>query len=353
MCVRYSFLFFLFFYIHAITPAEYTYPVASLDNGSTVLYIHQLSPDNIQLFEWNTVTNYTENILWSLFNPAALQLLPNNVGFSFIDGGRLRIKSFQKRSPKTIDFDEPIFNLNTIQWIDEHTCYCSAQQSDCFSIFQLHDNGILQCLVSEKNKDCMYPQKIENQLFYIERCKINNQYRIMQTNYLKNNEDKKQGVHAQLVANFKDKPIVFLHMHSKTEGFVLEHLKNIDSEGKTALFFYHHLVKKGDAWQNNLIISFTIPTDLFLQTSNQRLFESILPLLPRLIDNKIYFTDCSQNDNNTLEPYYYDLLTAQKHKIFVSSDQDHFFVPVLCGTKLYCGGTKRTAEKEPLTCLLT
>ena len=122
--------------MHTMISSEYIYPVASLDEDN-ILYIHQTSPRSIQLFEWNTITNHTEQILWSLFNPVGIQLLPDNSGFSFIDNGRLRIKAFQKRSPKTIDFDEPIFNINALHWIDEHTCYCSAYYNNLFSLFEL------------------------------------------------------------------------------------------------------------------------------------------------------------------------------------------------------------------------
>src|SRR5579871_4380579 len=130
-----TFLLFFFYMTHAI---EYMYPVACL-NDETILYIHQLNPTCIQLYSWNPVTDIHEPLLWSLYNPANVQLLPNNTGFSFIDNGRLRIKLFEKRSPKTIDFDDPIFNINGLQWIDEHSCCCSAQYGSYFSIFQLHD----------------------------------------------------------------------------------------------------------------------------------------------------------------------------------------------------------------------
>jgi len=334
--------------MHIIIPAEYMYPVASLNNGSLVLYIHQFSPENIQLFEWNTITNHTEQILWSLFNPAGLQLLPDNAGFSFIDNGRLRIKLFQKRSPKTIDFDEPIFNINTVQWIDEHTCYCSAQHNNYFSLFQLRDDGTMHCLILGDNKDCMYPQKVDTQLFYIERCKENNLYRVIQTNYPNNGNEASL---TTLIVDFEDTPIAFLHMCSQVEGFVLEYSKNIDSDCKTSLFFYHHLIKTSNNWEKKLLFSFEIPTYLFLQNSEQRLFESILPLLPRVIDNKIYFVDASETDTNNLELYYYDLLTMQNNKIIIPNKQGHCFVPMACGDKLCYGGVKQ--EKEASICFLT
>jgi hypothetical protein len=329
--------FFYFFYTHSIIATEYVYPVAALNDGITILYIHQLSPDNIQLFSWNTITNHIEQLLWSLFNPANLQLLPNNKGFSFIDNGRLRIKAFHKRAPKAIDFDEPIFNINSLHWIDEHICYCSAQQGDNFALFELNENGTIKSLINKNESDCMYPQKVDHLLFYIERNKTNTDYRIMQTQYSAQNN-----AQLQTIAHFNDKPIIFLHMISREEGFVIEHEKNIPANNKSALFSYHRLIKKEEGnWEIQLLFSFEIPTYLFLYDNEQRLFESILPLLPRIIEGKIYFSASKNNSN--LELYSYELATMQIGQVPLKM-QGHSFVPVLCNTKFCYGGTK--SEKE-------
>lgn len=325
---------------------EYTYPVASFDNGTIILYIYQTSQQSIELFEWNTLNDNVQPILWSIFNPGGLAVLPNNKGFSFIDNGRLRIKQFYKRSPKTIDFDESIFNIQGIEWIDEHTCYCSAQYGDHFSLFELHDDGTLNCLIQEKNKDCMYPQKIDNHLFYIVRSNIAPHYSIVQTKYGQNTNC------SQVIINFENMPIMFLNMISAEEGFVVGYKKNLEQEDATASFFYYHLIKKGDDWCHYQIFSFEIPRYLLLD-GRQRLFESILPLLPRIIDNSIYYVDCSDHPHNYLEPYCYDLLSGKSKKLIVhkNQNQDHLFVPMKCGNKLYCGGSKQ--GQKPLICFLT
>jgi len=325
-------LYCIFFFYATILPAtEYIYPVASLNNGATILCIHQHSPTNIELLEWNPETNHTEQMLWSVYNPAWLQMLPDNTGFSFIDNGRLRIKLFQKRSPKSIDFDEPLFDINGLQWIDEHTCYCSAYYNDNFALFELHDDGTLQCLHWKKGSDYLYPQKIDNQLFYIERCTTENStnYHIMQCIYHYND--------SELIADFGNTPIVFLTMISNTQGFVLEHAQNIDSSNLTTLFTYHEIKNQGGTWNKNVLFSFSIPTDL-LREGSDRLYESLLPLLPRIVDNKIYFVSCS-NDNSFLEPYFYSLSSKTIHKINLPTKNGHYFVPMQCGNKLYCGGT--------------
>jgi hypothetical protein len=330
-----------FFYTSVLPAAEYVYPVVSLDDGKTILYIHQHSPTSIELLSFNTQTHQTEQMLWSVFNPAGLQMLPDSSGFSFIDNGRLRIKSFQKRSAKAIDFDEPIFGINSLHWIDTHSCYCSAQYNNNFALFELHDDGTLQCLRAIEGKDCMYPQKVNDQFFYIERNTTKNglgalHYRIVSCSYQKSSFCDSI---TNLVADFDNTPIIFLTMLSATEGFVIEHAQHANSENPTMLFKYHHIIKKGNVWSKNLLFSFSIPTNLLLD-SEERLYESILPLLPRIIDNKVYFIDCATNANHILEPYFYDLSAQTVQKINLGQQKEHVFVPISCGNILYFGGTR-------------
>lgn len=322
--------FCILFYTQIVHTTEYMYPVACLDD-TTLLYIHQTAPDTIQLFEYNTITHHSEQTLWSLFNPAGIQLLPDNKGFSFIDNGRLRVKAFQKRAPKAIDFDEPLFNISAISWINDDMGYFSAYYNNHFSLFEFDTNGRVDRLISSKS-DCMYPQKINDQLFYIERTKngLDYTYAIKKTLY-------KQECLAQLILDFHADPVIFLHMISETEGFVIEHEKDTDTESSCACFIYHHLQQEGATWQSRSLFSFSIPTDLFLNNNDHRLFESILPLLPRLINNKIYFVDYSSSRHN-LEPYYYDISTQERHKITIEKQKGHLFVPIQVGSRLCFGG---------------
>jgi hypothetical protein len=328
------FYYFLFFCTHIKPATEYIYPVASLSNGR-ILYIHQHTPTDIKLLAWNPENNHTEPVLWSIFNPAAVQMLPNNSGFSFIDNGRLRIKLFEKRSPKAIDFDEPLFGINSLQWINEHSCCCSAQYNHNFALFELHDEGTLKVLAWQKGSDYLYPQKIDTQLFYIERCPTQNitHYRIMHCTYPDSQD-------AIMVVDFDTIPIIFLTMISDKQGFVLEHTKKIDNDDQITPFSYYQIKKQGDVWYKNLLFSFFLPTDLLISADRQ-LYESILPLLPRLIDNKIYFVTC--NDN--LELYSFSLVTQLVEKISLPAKKGHYFVPIQCGDKFYCGGTQTDDQK--------
>jgi hypothetical protein len=344
-----------FFYVYTLPTAEYIYPVASLSDEK-ILYIHQHSSTNIELFSFNTQTHQTEPMLWSVFNPAGLQMLPDNAGFSFIDNGRLRIKSFNKRSAKAIDFDEPLFGINGLHWIDNHTCYCSAQYNNNFALFELHDDGTLQCLRSAEGKDYMYPQKIGNQLFYIERNATKNglnffHYTIASCSYQKSNSN---DLETNIIADFSTTPIIFLTMLSETEGFAIEHEQQIDSENPTMLFTYHQIIKEDDIWAKKALFSFSIPTNLLVPSARPELvegylYESILPLLPCVINQKVYFVDCAHNMDYILEPYFYSLQDKIVQKINLNQRDGHVFVPVSCKNTLYYGGTKLLSLFSMLT----
>src|SRR5690606_3475103 len=118
--------YFLYFFLttSVIYSKEYLYPVAHLSDYKTIFLIHQKYNYSIELLIWDCETNQIQEGLWSLFNPAGFQLLPDESGFSFIDNGRLRIKYFNKRSPKVIDFDNYFYNMSLINWINSDEFYC-------------------------------------------------------------------------------------------------------------------------------------------------------------------------------------------------------------------------------------
>ncbi len=367
-------LLFLFLLLipFSMQSTEYVYPVAIL-NQDNLLLIEQKAADNITLWLWNRETKQLKPGLWSRFNPAGLRLLPDKSGFSFIDNGLIKVKFFHKRSPKTIALDEPLYDINMIQWIDNHRCYVSAKKNNRFGIFQLTIKGDVDCIVENPFADCLYPQKIDNLLFYIER--INNNYRMMSVSYPKmllHNTDnfntiddfdmqveeiidkqvkkeKKRSVNnKQLIFDFKRQPIAFLHMISSTEGFVLEYDAYIDTKDETILFSYLHLTKKGIRWHYDQLFSFAIPASLLLADSPTRLYESILPLLPRHINNAIYYADARNEQNINLFRYDFTVGTTEQ-KTFVKNNKQrrnqHRFAPFVIDCKLFSGGDFCILEK--------
>ena len=355
------FLFFIFIIPFSMQSIEYVYPVAAL-NQDNLLLIEQKAADNITLWFWDRRTKQLKPGLWSRFNPAGLRLLPDKSGFSFIDNGLVKVKFFHKRSPKTIALDEPLYDISMVQWIDNHRCYVSAKKNNRFGIFQLTMKGDVDCIVENPFADCLYPQKIDNLLFYIER--INHNYRLMSVSYpemlLCNNdnfnaiddfdtqvqeiidkqvrkEKKRRVTDKQLIFDFKRQPIAFLHMISSSEGFVLEYDAYVDSKDDSILFSYLHLMKTDNNWYYDQLFSFAIPSALLLADSSTRLYESILPLLPRHINNTIYFADARHQKNLNIFRYDLDLGTT-KQKTFTKSNNRHRFAPFVVNDRLFVGG---------------
>src|SRR5436190_5358846 len=301
---------YLFLCVCTITHSHYfLYPVASLHNGKTILFIKQNSKDNIELIIWDNTTKHAEKGLWSLFNPAGIQILPDETGFSFIDNGRLRIKYFDKRSPKTIEFDPYVYHIHTIHWINSLECYFSAKSTNnLFAVFHCCIDGTTYCLASDEQCHCMYPQKIQNQLFFIKK-KPDKTWSIAQTYYDKNSSNP----HIEII-NF-DNPIIFLQMVSEAEGFVIQHQKKIDPQQHIISFNYYYINKKHGKWSKKRLFSFEIPSFLLMSDNDRCLYESLLPLIPRIIDKTIYFVDSSKNQNNRLELFCFTKKTLKIKKI--------------------------------------
>jgi len=359
ICKFYFFLFLMFIFFFYIQPMEYLYPVASINQDNTLILIQQKAADNIALWFWDVQTKRLKPGLWSRFNPAGLRMLPDKSGFSFVDNGLVKIKFFHKRSPKTIALDEPLYNINMIRWIDSYRCYVSAKKHNHYGIFQLTTDGDVCCVVYNPSGDCLYPQKIDDVLFYVERIK--NNYRIMYVPYPKillsaidnfnsvgdfdiqvqkilDKQIKKKTLgeinNRQSIFDFKKQPIAFLYMISLVEGFVLEYDAYIDAKDDTILFSYLHLTKKGSTWQYNQLFSFGIPAALLLADSPARLYESMLPLLPRHVSNAIYFVNVHEHNLNIFR-YDWDLdIVEQK-----TTDNQHCFAPFVVRNGLFFGGT--------------
>ncbi len=308
-----------------------------------------------------------------------MSVLPDESGFSFIDQGRVRVKLFHKRSPKSIELYEPLYNINTIEWIDNDRFYLSAKEGNNSKIFQVTMSGSIDCIVSSDGADCMYPQKMQDVLFFVQRMPIKSvsiekpferfRYQIMCMSYPKiehkkmdlddpavfdaivqkllNDKENKQkvvGVSPNMeILNFENTPIAFLQMVSHQEGYVLEHPPFIESKNKSISFAYYRITKKKYHWQSEQLFSFEIPAVLLLSDSPNRLYESILPLLPKKIGDYIYFVDCSNtivSQHLNLNVFCYDLTTQViKQNTFATKQHEHYFVPHKIGHSLFYGGT--------------
>ncbi|MFC1842990.1 hypothetical protein ACFLYU_05025 [Candidatus Dependentiae bacterium] len=394
-------ILFLFIFSCLSYAHEFLYPVASIEhNGKIAVYVlYQKSVTHIELWLWDPESKKASKGLLSSYVPAGLKVLPAHDGFSFIDEGRIRIKTFNRRSPKSIDIYEPIYDINEVHWIDDANFYVSAKQDGRFAVFHVHSSGLIKGILQDKVYDFMYPQKVGNTLFYIERKikegeykKEHISYKIAQANYppledyLENvicsiNQDNKDDfekkaktisaytqktidMESVYIVDFKASPIAFLTMISEDEGFFLEHPENIDRHDETITFNCYHIknqnyikkqsntnpnsspkniTKKNTSnylsdWSCKEIFSFSIPSYLILDLLNFCLYESILPLLPRYYNKGIYYADCSPKRAQNLNLFCYNFDTGVSKQKSFAKPQQLMFSPVFTKNGIFYGG---------------
>ncbi len=326
-----------------LSAGEFLYPVGADSQHSMLYLIYQKTPDHLELWGWDYKTGYAYQMLLSRFTPAGVRMLPSGSGFSFIDKGILKVKQFFKRSARAIEFDAPLYNVEVVHWIDDTLCYTSGKYQEHFGIFQINDYGELFPLCVADDLDCMYPQKIENDLFYIERdaqwhC------RVVKTKYILPPES---GTFAEkftwyqinhkpseIIIDFNENQIVFLNMISGQEGFVIEHSPVISSRDTTVAFAYHHIYKQDDIWRSENIFTFCVPSDFLFLGKQTRLYEALLPLLPYHHEDLIFYSDSVGQD---LGIFVYDINTKTK-KILIQKPNQSLLGLFLIQNKIFCGG---------------
>lgn len=316
-----SLLFLLAFYTMPAL-AEYVYPVAAASKEE-VYVLYQKSVDHIELWLWNSFTKKASKALLSTFCPAGLQLLPDGSGFSFIDNDRIRVKMQGRRQPRAVGFSEPIYNINLIHWIDHEAFYFSAKEKDHYAIFHGTIYSTCHRIINIKHDDCMYPQLRGSDLYFIERDD-NDDYAIASIPYpsipreecvpcddpAQFEERVKALIQEQsevairsyadlskrrIIADFGKHRIAFLSMYSDTFGIVLEYPQAVNRSDAFIPFVCHALECINNEWQTRELFSFNLPAPLLMIGNPQRLYESILPLLPRFYDDKtIFFVNASK-----------------------------------------------------------
>jgi len=363
---------------------EFLYPVAVLERqGQTKVYvIYQKSVTHLELWVWNPETKIASKGLMSTYIPASLRVLPSKDGFSFIDEGRIRIKKFKKRSPRAIDIYEPIYEMNQVEWIDEHNLYVSARKNNYFCIFQISDTGLIHCLVQDDIHDCVYPQKAGDTLFYIERClkegeykKEHVSYKLVATEYsvVNGNDSQKdltnleyeafeahvnkllskrkskseqKKIEKNYIADFKSSPIAFLQMFSEDEGFFLEHCEEIDRHDKYITFSCYHVKKWEENWNCTNIFDFSIPACLILDLLDFRLYESMLPLIPKYHNGCLYYVDMSPSKSENLNLFCYNIENEMTEQKSFGRSGQIFFSPLFTKNKIFYGGSVESSESR-------
>lgn len=338
-------LFLGIIFTQSLGATEYLYPVAAIPDSDSLLMIYQKTPYHIELWQWNSSTRQADSILLSRYTPAGLRLLPGNKGYSFIDNGRIRIKEWIKRSPKNVELDGPVCNIELINWIDQSNCYASGKYQDHFGIFQISNDGLVCPVILAKDADLTYPQKVEDMLFFIERDKYS-QYSIVSVPYKAQGQEYDEffnrvstygGPPRDIILKGDLQPIIFLKMVNQREGFYVGHPRAIGKKDIHILFSYYHLLNEGGRWGTKQLFNFYIPTSLLFSGKESRLYEALLPLVPRHAQGLIFYAD--SREEGELGLYRYSLTEHTIVPVCKNIQGGHIFPPVFLNGHMYYGGT--------------
>lgn len=377
--------------VHASYAHEYLYPVASIKKGdqSYLYMLYQKSYDQLELLLWDPETKIICKALKSSScMPVGISILPEGKGFSFLDNGRIKVKLFNKHSPKSIDLYECIYDFESITWVDAQNFYFSAKEHGLSAIFQGSMQLAAQCLCRQAGKDCMYPQKVGAQLFYIQRTTDELLlYSIMQVPYcplddqqsnfnsldssecpesfdarveifLKQKELGLAYKHTdhppsnRCIMDCGEQPIAFLHMETEDYGFFIQHAQKIDPQDTIITLAYYQVKKyENGAWQSTQLFSFDIPLSLISQEAGggytyrsenpDALHEKMLPLLPRHAGGDIFYMSAAPDDCNNLDIFKYNVHQKKSVNMTQSVDGQYHFAPIAISDKVFYGGSLR------------
>lgn len=371
-------LLFLYFIGNLYTafphqPVEFIYPVDTIERegGQEFCSIYQKGT-SLELWFWNPETKVSTKGLLSSFTPAGLKVLPNKQGFSFIDNDRIRVKMLNKRSPKTLDFYGP-YDLSVLEWVDSSSILFSAKERKHFNLFQGTKRGDLSRLTASTSDHFLYPQKVNNTLFFVRENEegtpsiCSAPYPLIKDNQTVTESDFKaflENVYGesfspllpiesiQSLKSFeKEKALAFLTMKDTSSGFFIEHPKTVKRSDESVQFEYHTFTKDSDQqWDSKKLFNFTVPLSLIMEKPNTetRLYESILPLLPfHDGKEKIYFSDLDKS--GALNVFCYSLSSGDStQKTFGENPEEIYFPPRRYKDRLYCGGMAKPSEEEGL-----
>ncbi len=301
---------------------EYLYPVGHIEqDGFKLLLLYQKSVHHVELWQWDPVSQEAGKALLSSYTPAGIALLPHGNGFSFIDNDTIRVAYTDKRSPMLIPLYEPLYDFTTVHWFDAQHCILSAKEKERFGIYIVDVEGQCTQILHDKECNYRYPYLIQNNIFYIQVH--GDHHSIMQGTIdlaaitipkKLTAQDIFNGMserayypvqNVQSIIDCKEGHVAFLTMQDPHIGFYLEHPARIDRHDTTISFVYHQIAKQGDAWHDKVLFTFSIPM-AYLMSPQERLYESILPFLPKPIGNVVYYFHCPDGTTST-QLWKYDL----------------------------------------------
>jgi hypothetical protein len=335
---------------------EYLYPIGEItqDGIEKLCVIHQKNM-RLTLWLWDPITKKADKGLSGPYNAAGVAILPSKDSFSFIHNDALYIKDIHKRSASMIDLYGP-YDFSTVRWLTNDTCYFSAREREKLNLFQTNRNGDVLRLTISSSSDYIYPQQVGDSLFYIEK-RQDGKSLIVKTPYiipLMRYEDDsnfepllKQDENIVLYLHEDaNNEISFLTMKNDQEGFFVRCPSILNKNQNFLNFgvFRLYVSKDDNSWHVSLLFSFSLPLFLIITNKNQlnRLYESIVPLLPKYCGDSLYYVDGQKN----LCLYRWDC--NQNKIIKVVTDNSLNFSPYMYKEVIYYGGKVVPTDKLQL-----
>ena len=287
-------LFLLFFIFLEVRSEQFVYPLFEVEPDSIML-TYQKSLDDVELWLCRKDSGVATKELSSMFTPSQVQMLPDGSGFSFIDRGRIRIKPFARRAPRVVDILDPISMVLSMKWIDEESFVFVGKCFNRYGVFlcNLRKNGVVETMVlalSDK-EHYLYPSIVNGQLFCVAQGDLD-VYHIVQIPWEPKSfeEFEPKEFEPLLLATFSD-PTCFLSMKSDSEGFFAQYSHGVHDEYLIFRYFSISIVKGGCEIQE--LFDFRLPLPFLIGSSEQRIYDSIYPFLPRFnkFDETIVFVD--------------------------------------------------------------
>lgn len=325
---------------HVLQGAQFAYPVADLGNGN-MFVIYQQSVEDIELWLWNSRTKLAVKELSSMFVPSDVQLLPNGESFSFLDRGRIWIKSFYKRMPRSIDILEPIDSIFSVKWLTGDLCYFSGRHYRTYDVFLCDISKGLQpdisFLTHMQGVDILYPCKHENELYCVLKDELH-KYALVKFDWdpiaYREGFDSCQKPKVLYVS---DSPICSLSIETDGSGVFVSCPSDLSNLEELIDFecFTFNCTASADCVTNRAF-GFSLPTAYLLSGSRAQLRESMDRFLPHCINGDIYFSSCSDSvEKCFLYKYYQGSVEQVSCRGVLSSTQN--FTPVQMEDKLCFG----------------
>lgn len=345
----YFFYFMCCIYQKNIFSHEYLYPVGTIiqDNTEKICVIHQKNMALTAWF-WDPLTREAVKGLSMPYNAAGVCILPSKQEFSFIQNDAIKYKNINEKSARMLDLYGP-YDFNTVRWLSNETCYFSAKYLNKMCLFQADKKNNVLCLTDSKStSDYMYPQHAGNFLFYIKRndegkyavCKIPYKHPFMEDeedSFLKKSYLNMEKESVLYVHDNTNEHLGFLSINDDLEGFFISFLYEHNYSFLTFKLFYFSIKNNELETPISYLFSFSLPLFLIKEEINKkslRLYESIIPLLPKYYNGSFYYSDGC----NHISLYCYNKNQHKYYKISRNTINNIHFAPYIHNNVLYYGG---------------